>query len=150
VIAADAGHFRPAFVETSFGAQGQTVDRVILGMSLASRGAMNMEQLYVSASRARDWLRLYTDDRDEVRAAVQRSSQKLAALDLAPEAGRKQAVPREQLQEERDRRERLAWLKRRRRTSPPPMPPETPRPLPATHGDRYESIEPRRRFHHGR
>ena len=46
IIAADAGHFRSAFVETSFGAQGQTVHRVILGMSAASLGASDMEQLY--------------------------------------------------------------------------------------------------------
>ena len=81
-VAADAGHYRHGFVETSFGSQGRTVDRVILGMSAASTGATNQEQLYVSASRAKDWVRLYTDNKAEIREAVQRSSQKLAALDL--------------------------------------------------------------------
>ena len=82
VVAADAGHFRSGFVETSFGSQGRTVQRVILGMAAASQGAINQEQLYVSASRAKEWLRLYTDNKAEIREAVQRSSQKLAALDL--------------------------------------------------------------------
>ena len=86
VIAADAGHFRHGFVETSFGAQGQTVQRVILGMSAASLAATNQEQMYVSASRAKEWLPLYTDDKEAVKAAIQRSSQKLAALDLQARA----------------------------------------------------------------
>ena len=60
------------------------MQRVILGMSAASIPAMNMEQLYVSASRAKEWIRLYTDDKEEIREAVKRSSQKLAALDLRP------------------------------------------------------------------
>ena len=90
VVPSDAGHFRHGFVETSFGSQGQTVKRVLLGMSTASIPAMNMEQLYVSASRAKEWIRLYTDDKAEIRRAVQRSSQKLAASDIqrppSPEA----------------------------------------------------------------
>ena len=82
VIPNDAGHFRHGFVETSFGSQGRTVQRVILGMPVAAIPAMNMEQLYVSASRAKEWIRLYTDDKAEIRDAVKRSSLKLAALDL--------------------------------------------------------------------
>jgi conjugative relaxase-like TrwC/TraI family protein len=82
IVDAGAGHFRSGFVETSFGSQGRTVQRVLLGMAAASVPAINQEQLYVSASRAKEWLRLYTDNTAEVREAVQRSSQKLAALDL--------------------------------------------------------------------
>jgi hypothetical protein len=82
VVAGDVGHFRPGFVETSFGSQGRTVQRVILGMASSSLPATNQEQMYVSASRARERMTLYTDDKDAVRDAVQRSSRKLAALDL--------------------------------------------------------------------
>ena len=127
MIGADAGHFRSAFVETSFGAQGQTVDRVILGMSSASLGATNQEQMYVSSSRAKEKLSLYTDDKEAVKAAIQRSSQKLAALDLQPEPKplRKRRHG-DWLQEDRDRKHRLGWLKRGRTTateSPTPPPP---------------------------
>ena len=38
----------------------------------------------MSASRAKEWITLYTDDKAEIRDAVKRSSQKLAALDLRP------------------------------------------------------------------
>jgi TrwC relaxase/AAA domain len=153
VIEADAGHFRPALVETSFGAQGQTVDRVILGMSSASLAATNQEQMYVSSSRAKAKLSLYTDDKDAVRQAIQRSSQKLAALDLRPEP--KQAPGQthaDWLQEDRDRKQRLAWLKRARpATRGPSMPPPTPgRSRPATHAGKLLIHEQAQRQHHGR
>ena len=84
LVGKDAGHFRHGFVETSFGSQGRTVGRTILAMSAASLPATNQEQLYVSASRARERTTLYTDDKSAVRHAVQRSSRKLAALDMRP------------------------------------------------------------------
>ena len=55
---------------------------MILGMSSASLGATNAEQMYVSSSRARQRMTLYTDDKEAVREAIQESSQKLVALDL--------------------------------------------------------------------
>ena len=126
LIAGDAGHFRPAFCETSFGAQGQTVSRVILGMSAASLPATNQEQLYVSATRAKTGLALYTDDKESVRAAIQRSSHKLAALDVRP------AVPATspKLFDLHQERQRRLLLTRRRDTmaEPATLPPPQPEP----------------------
>lgn len=82
VVPADAGHFRSGFVETSFGSQGRTVQRAILAIASDSLPATNQEQMYVSSSRARERMTLYTDDKEAVRQAVQRSSRKLAATDL--------------------------------------------------------------------
>ena len=111
VVPNDAGHFRHGFVETSFGSQGRTVQRVILGMSSHSLPAMNMEQLYVSASRAKEWIRLYTDDKDEIREAVKRSSRKLAALDLRPKPKpRAEAGHWDGLQKHMERRKRLGLI----------------------------------------
>jgi hypothetical protein len=88
VVASDAGHWNHAYCVTSFASQGKTVQRVILDMASASRGAINQEQLYVSASRGKQWMRVYTDDTDAMKSAVLQSSQKLAALDLKrPERG---------------------------------------------------------------
>lgn len=84
VVPLDAGHFRRGFVETSFGAQGRTVKRVLLGMAASSLPATNREQMYVSSTRAKERLTLFTDDKDAVRKGIERSSQKLAALDLRP------------------------------------------------------------------
>jgi conjugative relaxase-like TrwC/TraI family protein len=115
IIPADAGHFRHGVVETSFGAQGRTVQRVILGMADSSIGAINMEQLYVSASRAKEWIRLYTDDKDEVREAVKRSSQKLAALDLRAKPKPKATAGHwDGLRKHMERRKRLELIHRMR------------------------------------
>jgi conjugative relaxase-like TrwC/TraI family protein len=117
VVGKDAGHFRHGYVETSFGAQGRTVDRVILGMSSAlSLPAINMQQLYVSASRAREWIRLYTDSKHDIRDAVKRSSHKLAALDLKPPAPQEEAKPQRwhRLRKHMERLRRLAVLDRTR------------------------------------
>ena len=53
VVSKDAGHFRPGFVETSFGSQGRTVQRVILAVAETSLPATNQQQMYVGASRAK-------------------------------------------------------------------------------------------------
>jgi conjugative relaxase-like TrwC/TraI family protein len=130
IIAADAGHFRSAFVETSFGAQGQTVKRVILGMAEASLPATNAEQLYVSSTRAKESMALYTDDKAAVRAAIQRSSQKLAALDVQPAP---EPVPQPKVrllhQKHLERQRRLLFASRRRTAAEPDLPPP-PQPEP--------------------
>jgi conjugative relaxase-like TrwC/TraI family protein len=109
VVARDFGHFRHGYVETSFGSQGKTVRRVIIGQSSQSFPASNMEQIYVSASRAREGLRLYTDDKDELREAIARSSAKLAATDLVAARPRK---PRPRRSEHLARLRRLAAFAR--------------------------------------
>ena len=154
VIAASAGHFRHAFVETSFGAQGQTVQRVILGMSAASLGATNQEQMYVSASRARERLALFTDDREAVKAAIQRSSQKVAALDLQPDRAAEARRSR-LLLDHLERQRRLAAMSRKR-TAPEPTPPMPPPErarrfrLPPTHAERASAEQQGRGASHGR
>lgn len=88
-VGADAGLFRYGFTETSFGSQGRTVDRVLVAMASASLPAINREQMYVSASRARKQVMLYTDDKQAIRDGIGHSSAKLAAADLLPPSARK-------------------------------------------------------------
>lgn len=135
VVSKDAGLFRPGFVETSFGSQGRTVQRVILGMASASLPAVNQEQLYVSASRAKEWLRLYTDSKAEVRDAIQQSSQKLAAVDLVglPKQPKPKPSRWEKLRKHMAERRRRAWYERTRAAlnesgyvDPERTPPRTP------------------------
>ena len=80
------GMFSHGYVSTTFGAQGCTAKRAILAMSSRSLPAINMEALYVAATRAKQWVRLYTDDKAAVRRQAEVSSRKLAALDLKPKA----------------------------------------------------------------
>jgi hypothetical protein len=127
LVSQDAGHFRHGFVETSIGSQGRTVRRVLLGMPAAAGLALNMQQLYVSASRARESMRLYTDAADAVREAAQRDSRQLLALDLKPEVTqqekrRRRDVARQQ-QESVLKKIAAAWKKRMEWHSPEPPPP---------------------------
>jgi conjugative relaxase-like TrwC/TraI family protein len=83
LVAKDFGHFKHG-IETSHGSQSKTVKHAIVGESSQSFGAANMEQTYVTASRARIKVSSYTDDKEGLRRAIQRSSLKLAAHDLFP------------------------------------------------------------------
>lgn len=107
IVAADAGLFRHGYVETSFGSQGSTVQRAILAMSSASLPATNQEQMYVSASRAKERMTLYTDSKDDVRDAIGRSSKKLLASDL-PDARRVKPADRRR----QDHKRRLGVIDR--------------------------------------
>ena len=107
VVAADAGHFRSGFVDTSFSSQGQTVQVALVAMPEATLPAVNQEQLYVSASRAIEKLTIYTDDKEAVREAIQTSSQKLAALDLLD---RPDADDAERMRVDGDYRRRLTLI----------------------------------------
>lgn len=107
LISKDAGHFRHGFVETSFGAQGRTTKRAIVCVSSQSLPASNQEMAYVASSRASEGMRFYTDDRQAVMDAIQDSSQKLLALDVAP------ANADAQRQEMEARKRRLAEHSRR-------------------------------------
>ena len=139
VVGKDTGHFRHGFVETSFGSQGRTVDRSILAMSAASLGATNQEQLYVSASRARERTTLYTDDKDAVRQAVGRSSRKLAALDLRPQPSPKAKLEAWHRSND-ERKRRRAYLDRIQAAWPAARGPQGPTPpRPPTHTDRVRA-----------
>jgi conjugative relaxase-like TrwC/TraI family protein len=130
IIAGDAGHFRLGFVDTSFASQGKTVQRVIVGMASQSLPATNMEQLYVSASRGKEKVSIYSDDKEAVTAAIQRSSRKRAALDLQP-------APRERdlHQEHLERQRRLLLTRRAPATQESHQrPPERPGPGDRTKG----------------
>ncbi len=83
------------YVTTSHASQGKTVDRVFIAESTLSRGAASAEQLYVSASRARLAVRLFTDDRQALRTMVSRSSARRHASDLLRGQGRHGPSPSE-------------------------------------------------------
>jgi hypothetical protein len=146
LVEKDAGHFRHGFVETSFGSQGRTVQRAILAMSSASLPAVNQEQLYVSASRARERLTLFTDDKEAVRRAVQRSSRKLAALDIRPKTRAGESVKKDI-----ERRRRLAYYDRLRAdwSTPSRKQPTLPA-RPPTHADRLAATRNERDTDHER
>lgn len=86
VVDRDFGHLAHGYVTTSHAAQGKTVDRVLVGQSSQSWAATSREQFYVSASRGRQRVTVYTDDKAALREAIQRTDERLSATEFVAEA----------------------------------------------------------------
>jgi conjugative relaxase-like TrwC/TraI family protein len=82
VVPKDYGGLAHGYVVTSHASQGKTVDRVLIALGSESLAAANRENFYVSVSRGREGVRLYTDDKAAMIDAVQGSSARLSASEL--------------------------------------------------------------------
>lgn len=89
------GHLTHGLVVTSHASQGKTVDCVLIGQSSASFAASGREQFYVSASRGRHEVRVFTDSKAELLEAVRRSHERLSATELV--AARERSMSHNQL-----------------------------------------------------
>jgi ATP-dependent exoDNAse (exonuclease V) alpha subunit len=75
-------HIDHGYASTSHSAQGATVDRVIVDIDTRlSPELVNRKQFYVSISRARNALTVFTDNRTQLGRAVNRSREKSVALE---------------------------------------------------------------------
>lgn len=81
-IAPDFGHFNLGYVSTSHASQGKTADQVIISQSSATFKASSLEQFYVSVSRGREAVSIYTDDKAHLLDAVSQSAERLSATEL--------------------------------------------------------------------
>jgi len=63
-------------------AQSKTVDRVFVAQSMKSSGASSAEQFYVSVSRARETVTVYTDDKVRLAEAIRTNRVRLSAHEL--------------------------------------------------------------------
>lgn len=82
IVPKDYGHVSHGLVVTSHASQGKTFDRVIVGQSSQSFPASSREQFYVSASRGRERVVVFTDDKAELLHAVSRSDERLSGTEL--------------------------------------------------------------------
>ena len=83
VLGKDVGHVSHNYVSTPHAAQGRNVQHVIVAQSSMSSPASSMEGFYVAASRGRRSLSIWTDDKRELREAIQRSDPRPSATELA-------------------------------------------------------------------
>ena len=81
-ISKNYGHFSLGYVVTSHASQGKTVDKVIISQSSMSFRASSTEQFYVSVSRGRQAVSIYTDDKIDLLYAVKQSNERRSAKDL--------------------------------------------------------------------
>jgi conjugative relaxase-like TrwC/TraI family protein len=69
----DFGHLSHGYTSTSYASQGRTVKHLIISQSSVSMPASSYEQGYVSASRGKESISWYTDDKKELVKALGRS-----------------------------------------------------------------------------
>ncbi len=82
VVSLDYGNLAHGYCVTSHSAQSKGVDCVFVAEGSESFRAAGREQFYVSASRFKEALAIYTDDKGALFEAVNKSSQRSSATDL--------------------------------------------------------------------
>jgi Viral (Superfamily 1) RNA helicase len=115
------GHLTYGYATTSQAAQGKTVDRVFVGISSSSFPAASREGFYVAASRGREMVRIYTDEKNSLLDAVNQSEDRMSATEFV--SGR----------EHRERGEALRRMERQRQAER-----ESSRPAHEREGLNYE------------
>ena len=78
----DFGHLAHAHCVTSYAAQGRTVDEVFISQPAATFAATDAKQFYVSVSRARDRVRIFTDDKEALLEHAAELGSRQSALEL--------------------------------------------------------------------
>jgi conjugative relaxase-like TrwC/TraI family protein len=86
-IRKDHGHIAHAHCITSYASQGKTVDEVFISQPAATFPGTDAKQFYVSVSRGRDAVHIYTDDKDTLLSYASRMGDRESAIELA-ERGR--------------------------------------------------------------
>ncbi|OWK46464.1 MobF family relaxase [Fimbriiglobus ruber] len=119
VIAKDFGHVAHGFCTTSHASQGKTVDRVLVAIGQESFPATSQEQFYVSASRGREAVTIFCEDKRELLEAVSRAGTRISATELtapAATAPTQQPARRVRLGEHIHRQQRAEKVRQKART----------------------------------
>lgn len=82
VLDMDKGNFDHGYVTTSVASQGKTVQHVFLAQGTEYGGAASAEQFYVSVSRGKKSVEIFTDDKELLRDQIQRSHQRQSGTEL--------------------------------------------------------------------
>ena len=82
VVSKDYGNLTHGYCLTSYSSQSKGLDCVFVAESSESFRAADREQFYVSASRFKEALKIYTDDKRQLLEAVRKSSHRPSATDL--------------------------------------------------------------------
>lgn len=86
IVSRHYGHLAHGYCTTSHASQGKTVDRVFIAQGSQSLPASNQEQFYVSVSRAKETVTVYTDDKAALREAIGRAGDRRSAVELIEDA----------------------------------------------------------------
>jgi hypothetical protein len=83
--------FLPGYAVTSYGLQGKTVDYVLFSDSTI-KAATNSQQWYVTISRGRRGIRIFTPDKGQLRENVMRSGHRPLAIEFTSAFAPRRAV----------------------------------------------------------
>jgi hypothetical protein len=111
LLSRNHGHLAHGYVDTSYGGQGKTVDRVFIATGNESLAASDRKMWYVSASRGREAARIYADSKENLRDAIARGGERLSAVELT--RTRLRQPWREQLQKTLERNRVVRFLRNR-------------------------------------
>ncbi len=78
----DFGHINHAHCVTSYASQGKTVDEVFIHQPAATFVATDAKQFYVSVSRGRDDVHIYTDDKEQLLEYASEFGDRQSAMEL--------------------------------------------------------------------
>jgi conjugative relaxase-like TrwC/TraI family protein len=84
---AEAVHLDQGIAVTSHASQGKTVDQVIVSVPVSAFSQANQAQFYVSMSRARASMHLFTDSKAALKDAVMRPSERLSPYEFISKSG---------------------------------------------------------------
>ena len=96
VLDRDYAHLTHGYAVTSHASQSLSADVVLVAQSEASFAASSAEQFLVSVTRGKEAVRIYTDDRDGLEQAIQRSAARVSATELVGETNLDAKTPEEQ------------------------------------------------------
>jgi len=82
ILDRDFGHLSHAYCITSHASQGKTVDEVFISQPAATFPATDAKQFYVSVSRGREAVTIYTDDKEVLLEHAAELGERQSALEL--------------------------------------------------------------------
>lgn len=95
-------NFNHGYVVTSHSSQGKTVDRVLIAQSNTSFPASSQKQFYVSVSRAREQVSIYTNDKEGLKNTIQDSGNRMTASNVYDISKQQKFISRSNYQKETD------------------------------------------------
>lgn len=89
-----AGGYTHGYVSTSHSSQGKTTDKVVITQTSLSAAASSLEQFYVSLSRGRYEVKIFTDNQAELLENIKFSAQRMLAIELEEKEAKRRRVNR--------------------------------------------------------
>ena len=117
VLPAAWGHLALGYAVSAESSQGKTADTVLVGLSSQSFGAANQRRFGVPATRGRERVLVFTDDREGLLRAARRADEPLSATELAELRRR---AGRERLRKHLAFRQRCEAARARAKAGPEP------------------------------